>query len=73
MLQHINSALEILCPIINWAGRLPSNRIKLSPVRGGVLIRQCWGYSQLFLRNYSLKKKKMEGNKKPIVKFTEKK
>lgn len=30
-----------------------------------------WGYSQLFLINCSLKK--LEGNKKPIMKFTEKK
>ncbi|KAI5252930.1 putative Atp-Dependent Rna Helicase Ddx27 [Manis pentadactyla] len=33
-LQHINSDLESLCSIINWAGRLPINKIKLSPVRG---------------------------------------
>ncbi|KAM7234959.1 hypothetical protein CapIbe_013779 [Capra ibex] len=31
--KHINSDLESLCSIINWAGRLPINKIKLSPVR----------------------------------------
>lgn len=33
MLRGINSDLEILCSIINWAGSLPINRIKLSPAR----------------------------------------
>lgn len=33
ILQRINSDLESLCSIINWAGRLPINKIKLSPVR----------------------------------------